>query len=407
MDSTTVLAQLSQAGSDSRQLDRICIQVAAALVEDGVEPDFDVASADFEKNPFLICADRFWQRRLIDNPSISTAAACARWMDKHVAELARPEIEQRWALGNAFVTRDSVESRTEVADATAKILADRALPESAAYFAAMYHAGKLRANRMFDELRSFLESSPLAAAAGSLRNDAAFVAMLAFASFGSRAMSNAYAAELLEQAWNASGRTRQVTDVCLAAIAEAVPFDAQGEMLVEHSAQAVAAYPTDHLFWYRLASGLHLCQRPDEALRAIDDALRLLPAIGARISHQVLQQQYLTKREAILEGRLRSLWAAEQQRRWDEQEEANTAIREIARSSAVRAVELVAIFTAAIAFAVGSLQVTLNGTLALHDRIWLLITLGAGLAVFALLTIGGTWYITRREHKPRPRARSR
>lgn len=65
------------------------------------------------------------------------------------------------------------------------------------------------------------------------------------------------------------------------------------------------------------------------------------------------------------------------------------------QSSAIRAVELVAIFTAAIAFAVGSLQITLNGTLALRDRIWLLVLLGAGLALFALLIIGGTWLITR------------
>ena len=39
---------------------------------------------------------------------------------------------------------------------------------------------------------------------------------------------------------------------------------------------------------------------------------------------------------------------------------------------------------------------TLNGNLHLRDRIWLVVALGAGLALFALLTIGGTWYITSR-----------
>jgi hypothetical protein len=192
-----------------------------------------------------------------------------------------------------------------------------------------------------------------------------------------------------------------VTDVCVAAIAEAVPFEDQGRLLTERATQAVEAFPADHLFRYRLASGLHLCQRHDEALEAIDDALRLLPAVGGRISHQVLQQQYLTKREAILEGRLRAKWIADQQQLWDRQEQANIAIRDTLQSSTVRAVELVAIFTAAIAFAVGSLQVTLNGNLALHDRMWLLVALGTGLAVFALLTIGGTWYITGRHHRSR------
>lgn len=401
MDSATVLAQLGRAGADSRQLDRICIQVATTLVEDGSEPDFDVASADFDRDAFLICADRYWQRRLLDDPSISTAAACARWLEKHVAEPVRPEVEQRWALGNAFVTRDTVESRSELGDAVADILAGGTVSESVALFAIMYHGGKLRANRAFDELRAFLESSPLSAATGSRRNDAVFFALHSFAAFGSRAMTTEYASELLEWAWNSPRRTRQVTDVCLAAIAEATPFPTQGLLLAERAAEAVEAYPADHLFRYRLASGLHLCQRPDEALEAVDDALRLLPAIGARISHQVLQQQYLTKRDAILEGRLRAQWASEQQRRWEQQEHDNAAIRETVQSSAVRAVELVAIFTAAIAFAVGSLQVTLNGNLALHDRIWLLVALGAGLAVFALLTIGGTWYITgRRRQSP-------
>lgn len=97
-----------------------------------------------------------------------------------------------------------------------------------------------------------------------------------------------------------------------------------------------------------------------------------------------------------MEGRLRAQWSAEQRGRWEAQERANAAIQSTLQSSTVRAVELVAIFTAAIAFAVGSLQVTLNGNLHLRDRIWLVVALGVGLAAFALLTIGGTWFITRR-----------
>ena len=52
--------------------------------------------------------------------------------------------------------------------------------------------------------------------------------------------------------------------------------------------------------------------------------------------------------------------------------------------------ELVSLFTATTAFAVGSLQVTLNGTLSLTDRLWLIAALDTGLALFALFAIGGT-----------------
>lgn len=395
VDSAAVVAQLDRARSaHSRELDRICIQVASSLIDDGAEPDFEVESDDFDADPFLVCADRYWQKRLIALPTVTTAAACARWLEKHVAPASRPEIEQRWALGNGFVTRDNVETHAEVAAAAADITGQGVMTETIALFATLYHAGKLRSNRRVDELNIFLESSDLAAAAGGRRKDAVVVALQAFAAFGSRAMTTEHAIDLLEQAWDAPDRTRQVVDVCLAGIAESTPFPTQGELLAERAAQAITAYPVDHLFHYRLASGLHIRQRPDEALEAIDAALRLLPAIGSRISHQVLQQQYLNKREAIQEGRLRATWAEEQQQRWKQQDDANDSIREMLQSSAVRAVELVAIFTAAIAFAVGSLQVTLNGNLALRDRIWLLAVLGAGLAIFALLTIGGTWYVT-------------
>ncbi|WP_189305481.1 hypothetical protein [Streptomyces albospinus] len=68
-------------------------------------------------------------------------------------------------------------------------------------------------------------------------------------------------------------------------------------------------------------------------------------------------------------------------------------------TSSVRAVEVVAVFTAAIAFAVGSLQVTLTGKFPLRDRLCLPAAQGAGLALFALLTVGGTWLITRSHHQ--------
>jgi len=400
MNNATMLAQLSQAGSDSIRRDRICVQVAQTLIAEGQEPDFPVDTDDFANDAFLICADRYWQQRLLTHPDITTAAACARWLEDHVAANARPQVEHRWALGNGFVTRDSVETAAELGEAITKLLALTTTTETVALFATLYHAGKLRANRAFDALRHFLDSSPLLEGAGKRRDDPAIIALQALAAFGSRAMTTDHAIRLLKSAWTTPDRTTSVTDLCVQAISDSVPFERQGQLLTEYASQAVAASPTNSMFRYRLASGLHLCDRPEEALEAIDEAIALLPAVGGRSSHELLQQQFMNKREAILEGRLRAQWAAEQQQRWKQQEEANAAIRETVQSSTVRAVELVAIFTAAIAFAVGSLQVTLNGNLHLSDRIWLVTALGMGLAVFALLTIGGTWFITGRRHKP-------
>jgi hypothetical protein len=72
-------------------------------------------------------------------------------------------------------------------------------------------------------------------------------------------------------------------------------------------------------------------------------------------------------------------------------------------SSAVRATELVAIFTATIAFAVGSLQITLNGTLSLAGRVVLMAALGIGLIMFAFLIVGEAWFITRPPEHPHRR----
>jgi len=175
----------------------------------------------------------------------------------------------------------------------------------------------------------------------------------------------------------------------------AVPFAEQGELLSRIAAQALALYPQDHIFHFRLAAGQYLCGDFDGALDNIDTALRLLPANAWRTSHSLLQQQYLTRREAILNGSAEARHAETQRERWEQQDRANAALVGTLQKSTVRSVELVAIFTAAIAFAVGSLNVTLNGNLTLGARLWMLAGLGGGLSIFALTIVGGTWLITR------------
>lgn len=399
MDAASVRQRLQSAtSSDSRQLDRVCEDVATALMETDVEPPFTVSTSNFATDPYLICADRYWRLRFLDQPNVRTAAACAVWLNTHVHRDHLTEVREKWSLGYAFITKDNVESRHELSEAIEQIVTADGTDGSIAYFATLYHAGKLRSNFSFDELRQFLESSLLALAANAHRDDPLFFALRAFAAFGSRSITSEHAVELLDQAWNSPQRTRHVVDICLNGIQAAAPFERHGQLLRDRSAEAVRDYRKDHMFHFRLASGQHMCHEHDEALDTIDTALRLLPATGNRGSHKLLQEQFLAKRDAIQEGRISAQRDAEHQHRWHEQETANQAIRHDLRTHTFKGVELVTIFTAAIAFFIGSLQVTLSGSLPLSDRVWLIGELGAGLIIFAALIIGGTWLINRDRH---------
>lgn len=403
MDETSIVTELRSAAADSRRLDARCEEIAALLLREGATPPFELGSADFAADPLLICADRYWRLRFLDHPTVSTAAECARWLFDHAHGEHRVDIEQKWSPGYAFITKDNVESKTDLVEATGRILDRYQGSEDICYFAAIYHAAKLRANFWFDELNQFLDSSLLAVAAGAHRQDPLFVALQSFAAFGSRAITTERARQLLDEAWSSPSRSRQVTDVCLNALSAAAPFDGHGELLRERAQEAVHNYPTDDIFRFRLATGQRMCEQYTTALDNIDAALRYLPAIGSRGSHKMLQEQYLHERSMIQEGLQRAAWTTQQQQRWERQAVANDEIQRTVQNSTIRAIELVTIFTAAIAFAVGSLQVTLSGTLRLGDRIWLLATLGTGLVVFALMIIGGTWLITR----PHPARRTR
>ncbi|MBT2397413.1 hypothetical protein [Streptomyces sp. ISL-100] len=418
MEAASHIERLEQvSASDSRELDRVCEEVATALLEGDVEPPFTVASADFAADPHLICADRYWRLRFLDRPSIRTAAACSTWLVGHVSRDHRTEVLEKWSLGYAFITKDSVESTLELSQAVEDIVGHDTAAGDTAYFATLYHAGKLRSNFWFDELHQFLDASLLALAAGVHRQAPLFTALRSFAAFGSRAITAEHAIGLLDQAWSSPERTRHVVDICLNGIQAASPFDGHGELLRDRAAEAVRDHPFDHIFHFRLGSGQHMVRDHDAALASINTALRHLPALGSRGSHKLLQEQYLAKRDAILEGRMRAELDAEHaqrladqedrhrlrweqlegelRRRGEEQEKAMREGQESARANHVRSVELVAVFTSAIAFAVGSLQVTLTGSFSLRDRLALIGAWGAGHVVFALLVVGGTWLITR------------
>ncbi|MEU4099115.1 hypothetical protein AB0F16_00430 [Streptomyces tanashiensis] len=382
-------------GADAADLGRLAEEAALRLHESGQEPDFEVRSADFTTDPYFVCADRYWRRRFSDSPSSDTALACARWIAAHTTAGCRSAVREQWTLGNGFINRSHLETREQL-DEAARSLVGVPGATDLALTLLLYHAGKLRANFAFDDLNAFLTTSALANVAGPRLNEPVVLALRSFAAFGSRALTTEHARDLLDRAWTAPSRSRHVVDVCLNGLAFSVPFEGQGELLRRLAQEAVDSHPDNHMFRFRLAAAHHLCADHDEALSHVDAALAMLARHGT-FSRELLLEQYLVKREAIQEARLRAAREAEHEARWRRQDAANADLERAMHRSSVRAVELVAVFTSAIAFAVGSLQVTLSGNLTLRERLWLLTALGAGLTVFALLIVGGTWLITRRQ----------
>ncbi|MFC9898086.1 hypothetical protein ACFVMC_30720 [Nocardia sp. NPDC127579] len=380
MDHSTVEAALAgMRATDSRALERDCDRLAQQYLAQRVEPQFEVGSADFDTDPYLICADRYWNHRFRAEPTLRTAVECAGWLSERVAAEHRAAIREKWALGYAFITRDAVETASEIADATRDIVANDDSACGRAYFVTLYHAGKLRANLWFDELAQFLDSSPLAVAAGSNRDSVLFKALRSFAAFGSRRVTDEYARILFDEVWQTPERTFAATDVALNGLAVSVPFDGRGELLRDRAAEAVTAYPGSHILRFRLAAGRYRCGEHDDALAAVDAALRLLPASGWRVSHELLQGQYLALRDAIEIASKQAEDSAAEREKVRRHEAAIAELAATIRGSLVRAVELVSVFAAVIAFAVGSLNVSLNGNLNLSSRLWIVAALGLGL----------------------------
>ncbi|WP_256804756.1 tetratricopeptide repeat protein [Frankia sp. ACN10a] len=293
------LSRLRQSVGASREFDQVCEAVASEYIDAGVEPPFRVPSADFATDPWLVCADRYWRRRFLQQPTVDVAARCARWLIDHADPEIRPSIIAKWALGYAFITRDTVEVGSELALATGRIAHES--DSEICYFAALYHAGKLRADFWFDELARFLDSSLLVLSASHFQDSPLFVALRAFAAFGRRAVDDSpiQALELLDVAWNTAPRSAEVVDICLHALDVGPPFAGQGEHLRRRAIAAIDENPDRHLAWYRLARGHRMCGDYDDALTAIETALRCLPAIGARTSHEHLQERYVRERDFI------------------------------------------------------------------------------------------------------------
>jgi hypothetical protein len=219
----------------------MCELIAQDLLERGEEPTFQIQSANFAGDGELITADRYWRLRFLQLPTVSTAADCARWLHAHVDPDVRTEVEQKWALGYAFITKGDIESGAEVEHTTGKIMDSDQGSSDIAYFATLYHAGKFRANFNFDELGDFLKSSLLATAAGPRREDPLFKALEAFAAFGQYSITSEFAVSRFTEAWSSPRRTRATIDVCLSGLWVGRPFDDQGELLRTHAEEAATS----------------------------------------------------------------------------------------------------------------------------------------------------------------------
>ncbi|MFF8815250.1 hypothetical protein [Streptomyces pactum] len=288
--------------SDLRALERLCESIAEELFDTGVVPDITITSTDFATDRVLICADRYWRRRFLSAPSLDTAVECARWLAAHVEPEHRKVIEEKWALGYAFITSDTVDTDPVVEAVAVRIEQLGEQAASTAYFACLHQGGKLRTNFSFRALYQLLAHSRLVRAAAHRRTEPALTALRSLAAFGDRTHAPDHALDLMREAWNHPDRSRAVMDVCLNGLANSRYFPEQGPVLVEHARQALTEHPGDHGMHYWLAIGLLICGEYEEAGAAVDDALHFLPAHGSRGSHALLVEQYRLLRVRILDA---------------------------------------------------------------------------------------------------------
>lgn len=377
------LAESTQVGS--RTLDRACARYAQWYIENNCEPQFAVTTADFDADPYLICVDRYWNLRITAEPTIHTAVNCAAWLNDHVAADVRPPIWEKLALGYAFVTRKDIETVEELDAATDSVVTGHDADHSRAYFAALYHAGKLKASGQWKELEQFLGFSKLAKAAGPHQNQPLYRALQVYAQFGIPGSCDDDTVGHFEKIWHRAGESRQTKDVLLAALADAP--ESQGELLRRWAADAVQDYPDDHMFRYRLATGQYLCGDYDGALGSSAKALRLLPAIGWRISHDLLLEQYLGQRQAILNARASALREQAHAERMSRLERELKEVVAETRRSNVHSMTSAGVFVAILAVMLTTVQIIATGTMSVSDRAWLIGVLDVSLLVYVPLLV--------------------
>lgn len=245
-------------------------------------------SHDLDGDPQLICPDRYWRLRLLAAPTVATALECARWLRRHVVPEHSQALRVRWGLGYGFITSDVMETTAEIETSLQAALDGDELDAGDAFFGLLYVSGKARAGFRFQALAELVDSSnPLLDAAALYRNEPIVVALRAMAAFGRG--ETRWAITLLGQVWSSPPEDREVVDMCLNGLAAAPPFAQQAPWLRTRAADAVAAWPEDHVFHGRLAIGRRLSGDYEGALNSIDKSLALLPATGTRLSHQLLR----------------------------------------------------------------------------------------------------------------------
>lgn len=162
---------------------------------------------------------------------------------------------------------------------------------------------------------------------------------------------------------------------------------------------AVAAYPDDHTFRFRLATGQRRCARFAEAVDSLDAALRLLSA--ARLWDSPFRQQYLRDREVSLDLMRGYARTATRQQDAESRDEDIQQVRDRLQdpSMMIRLVGLVAALAVAITvFAAGVAET--DPTASVRTRLGQEVALGASLLLLALMVTTATRFVGRHE-KPR------
>lgn len=197
--------------------------------------------------------------------------------------------------------------------------------------------------------------------------------------------------EIWQQA-KREGVSSAVADITLHAFWLAFQLEQQGEHLLALADRWLrSAIPETAILHFRRATALRLVGRYDEAIREAEIAMRMIT--GTSEFARTFGEQCLRERELSVAA-LSIRGAVEDGRQ--EIERLRTELEEVERRSVTRSIEVVTLFTAAAAFAIGAINVV--GSTAGNPRGALIVLggFGGGLVAFAALIIASLIFLNDR-----------
>jgi hypothetical protein len=275
------------------QRERACDDLARRALAQGEAVEVELTWRDFaDSTPAALFAERYWRRRLAQQPTLREACACGRWIAAQ--RLPRPDGErlvEQWLVRagqqHSAAPPTAAEVDAVVVDA---VTAREPWPWEALYAVVLYHAGQLWQQAAVGELAPWLTDSALAMAVPTVHHRPVVQALLAWEAFHDPE-ARAQAHLRWGRAWDMAMRhDGLVAEILLSALTTPYHYRGaagekppRGELLSAHdrlaafAATALKAHPDAPVLRYYQARGLREIGRPREAAAALRAALRALP----------------------------------------------------------------------------------------------------------------------------------